>query len=270
LRLIIIKIKKRKIMKKLLIYSLTAMVLASGCKKTGKTEDESTGRKDIGLNGLISESAVANITVNSTTVVGKPAQVQITGEFTSDGNAPLVGIENLSINGSDIPMIENNRYSKFYSAKDESFGQGLALFGREFTVTTSGYENGDVNTRLYSPGLITAKLNRSATALNRSLPLEITWNADPGNRNPVIILLVHRGLLDNPDALSISNITYMVKVDDNGRYSIPPTELSKFPVNSKLDILVSRGNQQILTVNGGKEVNVTAYTSELVPARIIK
>ncbi len=257
-------------MKKLLIFSITAIVLASGCKKTGSTGAEAAGQKNFSMNSLLSESAAANITVNSTTVVGKPAQVQITGEFTADGNAPLVSIESLSINGREIPQVENNRYSKFYSAKDESFSEGMAMFGKEFSATTTGYENGDVNTRLYSPALITARLNRSATALDRSLPLEITWNADPNNQNPVIILLVHRGLLNNPDALSISNITYMVKAADNGRYSIPPDQLSRFPASSKLDILVSRGNQQILTVNGGKEINVTAYTTELVPARIIK
>jgi hypothetical protein len=258
-------------MKKILLYSILVIAITS-CTKTERNiaDSDKVGSKVMKQVFNADAEAVANITISSTTVAGKPAQVQISGEFTADGEAPLVSVEKLSINDQTIEADENNRYGKHYGHTSDEFKQGSSIFGSEVRFVITGYVNGDVTESIYAPGFIRGSLSQTPTAINRSFPLTLSWNADANNVAPVVILLIHRGMTATPDADKIDNTTVMLQGNDNGKFTIPVSELSKFPANSKLDIIISRGNQKVVTLDSGKDMNLTCYTSELLPCRIVK
>ncbi len=95
-----------------------------------------------------------------------------------------------------------------------------------------------------------------------SPPYDIKWNKDDKNPNgKVVIAIIHRGVKEN-GIIRYEEYSTVKIVDDTGKSTITYDDLSKFPENSELDILIGRGNQE--EIDG---IIVTATTTDLVNSK---
>ncbi len=138
----------------------------------------------------------------------------------------------MTVNSMQIPYSEALNY---FSSKSSSFGTTSAwgLSGnKELNIPS-------FSTTMYVPAVIhiqspyESALPFLVPFQDVNKPLTIEWNADPQN-DSIIIGFTHN-----------INYSWYRKVPDNGSFTIPADAFSDIPENSRIDLVLSRGNSKI-------------------------
>ncbi len=166
----------------------------------------------------------------------------------------------MSVNELEIPEnIQHPIRYKTFSHTNSNFDKAKLLFGRNMNLLISnGVKNArtSAETAPYIPQIINMKISGSDIAsesINLNKDLVIRWNMDKSNAKPVVVIVTGQ-LSPKSEIISIVKET-----PDNGEIIITKSDLEKIPANSSASITVSRGNQEILNMDG-KNVKVSAVT----------
>lgn len=182
----------------------------------------------------------------------------------------------ISVNYFPIDSVENN-YLKVKNFLDYNLNANNSLFitpieekdfksfnqnfGVENLLPASELKSTDDEYAIYYPKIITLTNVNELRKLS-SPPYDIKWNKDDKNPNgKVVIAIIHRGVKEN-GIIRYEEYSTVKIVDDTGKSTITYDDLSKFPENSELDILIGRGNQE--EIDG---IIVTATTTDLVNSK---
>ena len=171
--------------------------------------------------------------------------IGVYAKFTSKGS--IVNAGPLYINNRTIMPAANNLYE--YKYQDSTLTQGKSLYGTSVTVNVPGIDDAPTSSPLSPRVIIVPKeLYPSTIALpksrvDRSVNYPLTWNADANNQygKVQITVMYYKGLsqyhtVNMPN--SIANLYYTVT--DNGSFTIPQTDLTRFPKGSFVDISIAR------------------------------
>ncbi|UXE65180.1 MAG: hypothetical protein KA713_11825 [Chryseotalea sp. WA131a] len=82
------------------------------------------------------------------------------------------------------------------------------------------------------------------------------------NNKPITIALIGRSYSITDQQISDVDLTKLV--DDTGSFTISRADLQRFPSDCSFDIILARGNQQVINNN----TVVSLYNSDLVSSRM--
>lgn len=133
-----------------------------------------------------------------------------------------------------------------------------SFFGRniEVMLTPPAGQAPQFTTQLYLPENLFAQVGSSAANIFKPAGDTLFWNADPANKNGMIISFDYypNSYLNN-SALSPNYITKTVGgIADNGSYIIPASILSMFPSGGYIDITVTRDAILLVSFNQFKYI----------------
>lgn len=211
------------------------------------------------FDNLFSHESTENgnyLNISKTCVKGESASISVDyfpTDSTSNTNLKVKKFLNSNLNGNNSLFITPSEENDFKSFKQ--------YFGVENMFPTSDLKSTDDEYGIYFPEII-AVTNVNELEKLSSPPYDIKWNRDDKNPNgKVVIAIIHRGVREN-EIVRYEEYSTVKVVDDTGKSTITYDDLSKFPQNSELDIIIGRGNQD--EIDG---IIITATTKDLVNSK---
>lgn len=235
----------------LLVYFI--LVLVSCSKSEIETNDDNF------FDNLFPETSIEDgnfLNITKTSVMGESASIAVhffPTDFKKNQFLKETNFLDLNLNEENSLFITPSQKNDF-----NSFSQ---RFGDKNVVLSSRLKSTEGDFEIYFPEIITVTNINELTNLS-SPPHEIKWNKDDKNPNgKVVIAIIHRGVKEN-ELIRYEDYATVKIVDDTGTSMISYDDLSKFPDNSELDILIGRGNQDEIN-----EITITATTTDLVSTK---
>jgi hypothetical protein len=166
--------------------------------------------------------------------------IQAFAKITNNGTPIDVG--HLNIGNTIIDPDSDNLYHYTFQLAD-----GKALFGTSQDVSFSSYSTRTL--RIASQVLIVPKefypssISLPSSTIDRTTDYHLTWAADPNNEFGKVQIQVKydKGISQYSASgmpNSINDLVY--NVSDNGTFTIPHTDLSRYPQNSYVTISIAR------------------------------
>jgi hypothetical protein len=199
--------------------------------------------------------------------------IGVTAAFVDSTDNRITGIDNLSVNNTNITPDRDSTYNYDYGTA-EDLDAGLALFGTNVNIHISGNMASDTVSKLiYVPKKLSGFVEDYPDTVSRSAGLALHWLPDQQNLwGNVLIQLYYYNKLSVqadstlPDQINTVNIT----VPDNGSYRISSKELGPFPVKSYIGISIARGtqNQALLPVSKKRVYFFSSASLSTPPLRV--
>ena|GEM_PF-6586707 len=219
---------------------------------------------ELGIGDLlqyVSEHSSENrINIAASNVHGITSQIDIHKELAvslrKEGYQNTVAIDQKEID------FEQDSYVKVYSSSADGMDDMMPKFGANIIVSIKTYDKtkeSEVAYRkaeVYNPAMIKATNMEEIMNIDKTQDLTIRWNPDPVNDKPISITLISRKSGDK-------NVHINKVVNDTGAFTITASELSIFSAESKIDVLLARGNTE---TNGDTEINL--YNVELISSEV--
>jgi len=191
----------------------------------------------------------------------------------TDASGTVVNTGPVTIGNRVIQAGADNLYS--YNFKDSTFGEGKTLLGNDnISVDATEPDAGSSALRSRTIMVVPKDIYPSSmsfpnTFINRGNPLPLTWSPDPGNQFQKVNIEISymKGVSQyNASGMpaSINHIFY--QVTDNGSFTIPQTDISRFPAGSYVTISISRA---WLSSAVGKITYISVVEAHTIPLLVI-
>ncbi|MGV3597168.1 MAG: hypothetical protein ACO1PI_04820 [Bacteroidota bacterium] len=214
--------------------------------------------------GSVSYAATRVVTgTNAPVLYDARADFFTTTDFDID-NRVSAGI--LSIGSFTLTPNSSNGNAYYFNNNQNLSSANSSQFGTNVTFSITGDTSNGFNpdsTTIYVP----AEIKLTGPFSTGSMPnhskvssINVTWNADPNN-DSVALLLVYEGALSyrKNNSLSSTLVSVIKLTEDDGSYTISPSDFSSFPVGGIATLYVGRIGEDVL-VSNGKTIPVYAYT----------
>lgn len=254
-----------------LLMLIIVLLSFSSCKKdpvdntnkivTTTLSDEAYGAQYAGThtNGDFYVSGQGILSLNAQGIAVKYNYLLIHGSFYNQMDSTVPGgevsIDTFHFSGDSSYNVPG------YNTIDNSF------FGRniELMLTPPSGQAPQFTAQLYLPENLFAQVGSSAANILKPAGDTLFWNADPANKNGMIISFDYY-----PDMYlnnSINSPNFITKtiagIPDNGSYIIPANILSLFPSGGYIDIKLTRDASTLVSYNQFKYI-LHSLTSTIV------
>lgn len=201
--------------------------------------------------------------------------------YYQDDEQKKSGMKSMRIGSLNVPMEENGEANYLQIGKtinSQNLKNGQALFGKDIDINGLLPIKGSVSSAriqaqdFYSPELINLELTQKNESvkgeLYRDNDLKIKWNVDNKNNGLVYINLVCKPNSTSNLNNELKTIRKEVK-DKEGELIIEKKLLNSLPLNNDVTIIIGRGDQKTVKVEG-KNVRITSYNTSSKTALIVK
>jgi hypothetical protein len=253
-------------MKNLQFLIIIPIIILASCQKSEIGERKST---ELGMVDFISKNATINaenmdaITLSAVNIHGKTTQINLQKEF--KGKAKL----NTSVSFSKTLRLDASENFKVIAYTDEiAMNEIVPTFGSRIKLSieksSANLKTETTEIEVYNPQLIRITNKDVLSSVSKEEDLTILWTKDEVNNKPVTISLLGRSQVESGQDLS--NVDLAKLVEDTGSFTISKSDLQIFPNDIRLDIVLSRGNQEVANGN----TVITMYNTDLVSSKIAK
>lgn len=157
----------------------------------------------------------------------------LTGEYTSRGT-----------NSTDYTYTEKN--NQFHNL----FGQDIVIsLTRSHNAAAKSQSEGYKDYTIYNPKLVGITNFEPIVYFSTSNDLLFEWVPDTNNEKRPIFINMKLRSVGKDEILPSKNVSFSKIVDDTGSFSVKAADLSVFPDESKVDIMVYRGNAKLMDDN---------------------
>lgn len=193
-------------------------------------------------------------------------QIDLFAKFTANNVAVNVGP--VYLNSRVVNASAGNVYH--YTYKDSTLSQGKSLFGTTVTINIPGVGASPTSRTIYMPKeILPPTIALPNYMINRSANLPLTWSPDPNNQYQKVQITIgyYAGMskydkVGMPD--TIPDVSYAVA--DNGSYTIPASDLTRFPKGCYVRVSIARASY----FYGTNNVNyLTLAEAHSVPTLVI-
>lgn len=176
-------------------------------------------------------------------------QAQANALFSRDGNG-LLNAGEVSIGDHDFTI--DQRTHQYQAAF--TYNQLDEIFGHHAAYKVSGSDDfPGIQHQTYFPEILKASTPDidQFSFIDRGSDLDLEWNEDPSNDNPVLVALYYDGTYNHGihEDLPEDNFFKYYEVKDNGSFTVPSEELERFPKGSHGTVYMLRGHHQKMELN---------------------
>jgi hypothetical protein len=177
-----------------------------------------------------------------------------------------VSVGALSIGTFSLSPNSSNGDAYYFDSAQHLAAANASQFGATVTFSIAGDTSngfGPDSVSIYVPAEIKLTGPFSSGSIpthSKTSAINVTWNTD-ANNDSIAIILVYESALSHRKNSSLSStlITVIKLTDDDGSYTISPSDFSSFPVGGIATLYVGRIGEDVL-VSNGKTIPVYAYT----------
>jgi hypothetical protein len=253
-----------------LLIALYIITLAS-CQTSETTDGKST---EINMLDFIAKNATLNaenmneITMSAVSIHGKIAQVNLQKEFKDEYSKGAGSAYPPTVYFSKSMRLDGSENMKVYAYTDQvSMDEIIPTFGNRIKISiersSANAKIETIDVDVYNPQLIKIINRDELLSVSKDEDMTILWTKDEINNKPVTISLIGRSFTGSDQQLPDVDLTKLV--DDTGSFTISRSELQIFPNDINLDIVLSRGNQEVVNSN----TVMTMYNTDLVSSKIV-
>jgi hypothetical protein len=201
-------------------------------------------------------------------------QISVQAAFIDSTTNRLSGVSDLVVNNRNILQGNDSTYSFGYN-NSPYFQEGLSLFGTYVNIEVKGNSSGDtVTSTVYLPKKIVRVLTDFPDHIDLSQSLQLQWTADDWNPWKKVVIQVYyypNFSQGNDPALPASVKPLQYNVTDNGNFTVPVSDLQRFPINAVIGISIARGTQNsaILPLSKKRIYFFSSSSASTTPLKVI-
>lgn len=220
------------------------------CQKNGNTEKYGDS---VTLSQLISGGGEGSffdncLILNASQIVNpldtiNSYKIGLTARFGENGTNLNAG--QISVNGTNISINSSGIYD--FEFADSNFTSGKSLIGNSINISNSGTNEVEArNITVYVPTTMysySGGLYFPSGSISRTTSIPLKWRPDPGNVFGEVVLQVYyyASLSKTRDANMPRQIVGLrYQIPDNGLFTIPASDLARFPVGSIVGVSIGR------------------------------
>ena len=249
---------------------VSAILLTVSCTKEDNTLENKS--EELNIFDLLSQATTTDyseydkVIVAASSIHGKTAQVNISRDFPKSVNkSKELATTKFYVNNKLLES--NNEGITVITRMQTELDEFLPYFGQNITFkvqkkSTKGYTT-TTNHEVYNPKLIKIDNKNELKYFSKSKDLTVKWMPDMINDKPIGIMLVLRRRGTGSEIPK--NIYIFKAVNDLGSFTFNADDLSAFPNDGMIDIIISRGNQKVV-----ENKVYTLYNSDLVAGKVLK
>jgi len=201
-------------------------------------------------------------------------QISIQAAFIDSTTNQLSGVNDLTVNDRSILRAGDSTYSFGYN-NSPYLEEGLSLFGTNVNISIRGNSMQDTVSRaVYLPKKIVRVITDFPDQVDLSKSLQLNWVADEMNPWRKVIVQVYyypNYSQGNDPSLPNSIKPLQYNVPDSGSFTVPVSDLQRFPINAVIGVSIARGTQNtaVLPVSKKRVYLFSNSSASTTPLKVI-
>jgi hypothetical protein len=201
-------------------------------------------------------------------------QISVEAAFIDSSTNRLSGVSDLTVNDRSVLRANDSTYSFGYN-NSPYFQEGLSLFGTNVNISIKGNSAEDsVSRTVYLPKKIVRLINDFPEQIDLSKPLQLQWAADEMNPWRKVIIQVYyypNYSQANDPSLPNSIKPLQYNAPDSGSFTVPVSDLQRFPIKSVIGISIARGTQNtaVLPLSRKRVYIFSSSSASTTPLQVI-